>query len=60
VLRTAVKLARPIRVLQNSSKSGDQWGQIKDVATGQILHTGRLAYIRRVARKRYNQQVTIK
>jgi len=57
-LVNAVKIARQIRIVQNSVKSGDQWGQIKDVASGKVLHTGRLPYIRRVARVRYNHSVS--
>lgn len=55
----AVKVARPVKVIVNSQKRGDQWGQIRCVASGKILHTGRLSYIKRIAEKRYNSKVNI-
>ncbi len=51
-------IARPIRVVQNTSNPTQQWGQIKCGLTNQVLHTGQLGYIRQVARKRYNSKVT--
>jgi len=51
-------VARPVKVIVNSVNSNlHQWGQIRDAKTNQILHTGRVGYIRRVALKRYNTQV---
>ena len=55
--KVSVKIARPVRVIQNTVKSGNQWGQIKCVATGETLHTGQLPYIKRVAKTRYNSLV---
>jgi len=49
-----VKVKRPIRVIINTSKQGNQWGKIKDAESGQVLHTGQLRHIRRMARTRYN------
>ena len=51
-----VRIARPVRIVRNSA-TGHQWGQIRDNQTGEILHTGRLNYIRRIARNRYNLAV---
>lgn len=53
----SVVVARPVKVVQNTVKSGNQWGRITDANTGEILHTGQLGYIRRVARQRYNVAV---
>jgi len=58
MLRTTVKIARPVKVVLNTgNRRSHQWGQIKDVVTGQVLHTGQIPYIRSIARKRYNTQV---
>jgi len=57
-LANAVKIARPIRVIQNSTRRGNQWARISDATTGQVLHTGQLPYIRRVALQRYNHTVS--
>lgn len=53
----SVVVARPVKVIQNSVKSGNQWGQIKDAVSGDVLHVGQLPYIKQVARKRYNVAV---
>jgi len=60
MLRTAVKIARPVKVVQNTTNTSvksHQWGQIRDAVTNEVLHTGQLPYIRRVARQRYNASV---
>jgi len=56
--KVSVKVARPVRVVINSTKRGDQWAQIRH--DGQILHTGRLPYIKRVAKTRYNTIVEVR
>lgn len=54
-IANAVKVARPVRIIQNSSNAQSaQWGQIRCDRTNRVLHTGRLPYIKQVARKRYN------
>jgi hypothetical protein len=50
----SVVVARPVKIIQNSVKTGNQWGQIKDAVSGDVLHVGQLPYIRRIARDRYN------
>ena len=60
MLRTAVKIARPVKVVQNTTNTSvksHQWGQIRDAVTNEVLHTGQLSYISRVARTRYNAAV---
>jgi len=60
MLRTAVKIARPVKVVVNTSdKRSHQWGQIRDAVTGRVLHTGQVGYIKRVAKKRYNSVVSL-
>lgn len=58
-LANVVKIARPIRIVVNSTRKGDQWGQIKCAVHGTVLHTGQLPYIVRTARTRYNFEVKI-
>ena len=53
----SVVVARPVKVVQNTVKVGNQWGQIKDAISGEVLHVGQLPYIKQVARKRYNVAV---
>ena len=53
----SVVVARPVKVVQNTVKVGNQWGQIKDAVSGEVLHVGQLQYIKQVARKRYNVAV---
>jgi hypothetical protein len=53
----SVVVARPVKVVQNTVKVGNQWGQIKDAVSGEVLHVGQLPYIKQVARKRYNVAV---
>ena len=49
---------RKIKVQLNSTNaSKDQWARIRDARTNQILHTGRVPYIKRVAKVKYNQLV---
>jgi hypothetical protein len=47
--------AQPVRVRVNTTNNKkDQWGQIIDCSTGNVLHTGQLKHIKYVAKKRYN------
>ncbi len=56
--RQTTRVARQVRVNINTLNAGrDQWARISDAKTGQILHTGQVKYIRRIARKRYNVEV---
>jgi len=53
----AVKVAVPVRVIQNTRNSGSQrWAKIV-AKSGVILHTGQLPYIKRIAKEKYNLQV---
>ena len=52
-----VKVARPVRVVINSTRQGNQWAQIREGS--KILHTGRVPYIKRVAKTRYNAMVEV-
>ncbi len=49
-----VVVARPIRVVANGAVKGDKWARIVCAKSGQVLHTGQLKYIRKVAIGRYN------
>ncbi len=52
--------AVPVRVKINTTDGNkDQWGQIVDCRTGNVLHTGQLKHIRYVAKKRYNTSLGI-
>lgn len=53
-----VATARSIKVQLNSVKNTD-WARIRDAKTNEILHTGRLPYIRKVALERYNKQIAV-
>lgn len=53
-----VATARSIKVQLNSVKRTD-WARIRDAKTNEILHTGRLPYIRKVALERYNKQIAV-
>lgn len=53
--KLVVKVANPVRVVINSTK-GD-WAQIRSGLNSRVLHTGRVAYIKRVAKNRYNTLV---
>lgn len=56
--RQTTRVARQVRVNINTLNAGrDQWARISDAKTGQILHTGQVKYIRRIARQRYNVEV---
>ena len=45
---------RTIKVESNGAAAkANQWMRIKDAKTGEILHTGKPAYIKRLAKKRY-------
>ena len=58
MLRSKVVIARPVNVIQNSANKGShQWGQIRDAVNGEVLHTGQLGYIKRLAKIRYNSKV---
>jgi len=47
--------AIPVRVIRNThSNRAPSWAKIVDARTNKVLHTGRPAYIRKVAEKRYN------
>lgn len=53
-----VATARQIKVQLNSVKYRD-WGRIRDAKTNEILHTGRVNYIVKVAKERYNKSVAV-
>ena len=58
MLSTKVVVARPVKVVLNTAnKRSNQWGQIRDEASGDVLHTGQVAYISHLAKKRYNTRV---
>ena len=50
--------ARSIKVQFNSVKRQD-WARIRDAKTNEILHTGRVPYIVKVAKERYNKTVAV-
>jgi hypothetical protein len=52
----ASALATPVRIVRNtrSASRNSQWARIVHGRTGAVLHTGQIAYIKRVAAKRYN------
>ena len=45
--------------LNTQDKSRDQWAQIVECKTGNVLHTGQPRYIKRVAKARYNTMLDI-
>ena len=45
--------------LNTQDKSRDQWAQIVECKTGNVLHTGQPRYIKRVAKDRYNTLLDI-
>ena len=45
--------------LNTQDKSRDQWAQIVECKTGNVLHTGQPRYIKRVAKTRYNTMLDI-
>ena len=50
---------RDIRVVCNGAVRKDKWAQIRDPQTGEVLHTGQLLYIKRLARKKYGKVVSL-
>lgn len=51
---------RDIRVVYNGAVHKDRrWAQIQDPQTGEVLHTGQLLYIKRVALKKYGKLVNL-
>jgi hypothetical protein len=47
--------AMPIKVRVNTTnKSKNQWAEIVNARSGEVLHRGQLKHIRYVAKKRYN------
>ena len=52
-----VVIARPVKVVVNGAVRGDKWGQVIDANTGEILHTGQIKYVKRVALAKYNALV---
>lgn len=55
--KAIVKVARPVRIIINTNRQGNQWGQIREGS--KILHTGQIPYIKRVAKARYNTMVQV-
>jgi hypothetical protein len=53
-----VATARQIKVQFNSVAKQD-WARIRDAKTNEILHTGRVPYIVKVAKDRYNKSVAV-
>jgi hypothetical protein len=53
----ASQIAVKVKVLQNRNHGRADYAQIK--VNGQVRHVGQPAYIRRVARKRYNVAVNL-
>lgn len=50
--------AREIKVQINGVKS-QSWARIVDAKTKEILHTGSLPYIKRVASVKYNKAISV-
>jgi|TARA_R110000824_G_scaffold286899_1_gene475000 hypothetical protein len=40
--------------LNTRNRNRNQWARITDAQSGQVLHTGQPAYIKQVAKKKYN------
>ena len=40
--------------LNTKNRSRNQWARITDARSGEVLHTGQPAYIKQVAKKKYN------
>ncbi len=58
---TAAIVANPVRVQLNTpNKARSQWARIICERTGKTLHTGQPAYIKRLARKKFNLTLLIK
>lgn len=49
-----VVVARKVRVVSNGAVKGHKWAKVVDAKSGQVLHTGQLPYIKRVALAKYN------
>ena len=54
----ATNVFRPVRVLKNTTKKQADYFIIKCAESGKVLHCGRPAYIRRVAKERYNAKIS--
>ena len=48
-----------VEVVKNSVTRKAAWGRIRNAATGQVLHTGTPAYLKRVAKAKYNKIVSL-
>jgi hypothetical protein len=58
-MRQATVVApRPIKVIQNANSRSVAWAKIIDARYGTVLHTGKPAYIAKVAKDRYAHDVT--
>jgi hypothetical protein len=55
--RAQISVAMPVKVIQNTVKNGSKWGKITCAQTGTVLHTGKLPYIQRIAKSKYNTLV---
>lgn len=54
-----VKPVTPVRIhLNTENKNRHQWARIVDARNGKVLHTGQTSYIKRVAKKRFNLELT--
>ena len=52
---TTKEFAREIDAhLNTKNRQRNQWAQITDARSGQVLHTGQPCYINQVAKKKYN------
>ena len=52
---TIKEFAREIDAhLNTKNRQRNQWAQITDARSGQVLHTGQPCYIKQVAKKKYN------
>lgn len=56
--QATVKAPRPIKVVQNANSRSVAWAKIVCATYGTILHTGKPAYIAKVAKQRYAHDVT--
>ena len=58
---TTKEFAREIDAhLNTKNRQRNQWAQITDARSGQVLHTGQPCYIKQVAKKKYNTVLTSK
>tara|TARA_R110000744_G_scaffold2381_1_gene9682 strand:- start:186 stop:371 length:186 start_codon:yes stop_codon:yes gene_type:complete len=44
--------------LNTKNRSRNQWAQITNAQNGRVLHTGQPAYIKHVAKKKYNTSLS--